>query len=98
MKGQPTKVLIPTKLLRKKSYRRRDKVRQADNTWYSVHQWELPLEHNYSASFDCACNTHPHYLDTVIHGLEIIKVGETIEEEEDKNKFISVFSSQKKAH
>ena len=60
------------------------------------YQWGPLLEHNYSASVDCACNTYSHYLDTVIHCLEMIKVGETTEGEEDKNKFISVFSSQKK--
>ena len=75
-KGQPNKVLS------KQKYRRRDKVRNFDTNRYSVHQWELFLEHKYSSSFDCSCNTYHHYLDTVIHGLEIIiKVGETTEGE-----------------
>ena len=38
---------------------------------------------------------YPHYLDTVIHGLEVIKVGDNTEMDKDierRNDFISVFS------
>ena len=54
------------------------------------------LDHNYSNIFDQSCNQHSHYLDTMIRGLDVIKVGENTETEEDDNNIISVFKKNNK--
>ena len=84
----------PPRVRKKLKYKRKNKLRSDATYWDSIHKWEPLLEHNYSKFFDHACNTYSHYLDTVIHGLEVIKVGEIPETEEDDNTdndIISVF-------
>ena len=51
------------------------------------------MNHNYGEVFDIACSKYPHYLDTVIDGLEVIKVGKEKWNEEDESKFVSVHSN-----
>ena len=43
------------------------------------------MDHDYSELFDHACNHYSHYLDTVIHGLEVLKVCEYPKMEEEEN-------------
>ena len=48
------------------------------------------MERGCSDTFDHYCNLYTHYLDTVLDGLEVIKVGE---ENQDKGDYISIFHS-----
>ena len=50
--------------------------------------WIPLLESTYSGIFDYSCNQYTHYLDTVLNGLEGIRVGE---KEKDNNDYISIF-------
>ena len=49
--------------------------------WASEPTWEHILEQDYSNHFDRCCNHYPHYLDTVLDGLEVIKVKDKRREE-----------------
>lgn len=52
------------------------------------------LEQNYSQFFDTSCSKYPHYLDTVLDGLEVIKVEyDEWEKGEYKANFVSFYSS-----
>ena len=42
----------------------------SDNKWMSL------LDYDYSNLIYELCNKHHHYLDTVIHGLDIVSIGE----------------------
>ena len=55
------------------------------------------MDHDYSGFFDHACNHYSHYLDTVIDGLEVLKVGEKPKTKDDGN-IISVFKKPSMIH
>ena len=50
------------------------------NSWESEHIWTPVLETNFSIIFYKCCKLYPHYLDTVLDGLEIIKTGKNMED------------------
>ena len=65
----------------------------------SEHKWESLLEHDHSAFvFNDACNKYPHYLDTVIYGMEVIQMVEDKEKDDSgyENKFVSLVSPSNK--
>ena len=66
--------------------------------WASVHKWESLLEHDHSAFFNNACNKYPHYLDTAIHGMEVIKMGEDKKNYDDEygNKLVTLLNPSNK--
>ena len=47
--------------------------------WGSEHIWVPLLEQDYSSLFNRACLKYLYYFDTVIHGLEAIRVGGFLE-------------------
>ena len=89
-KGKPS--LGCTHGARKIKYRRRNKPKVPK--WDSEFEWKLLLEHDYSHFFDASCNKYDHQLDTVLDGLNIIKLGEDEwAKKEYEDKFVSTHAS-----
>ena len=59
----------------KKKYERK-RGGQKCTPWASEHIRNPLLEHDHSGFFDFACNTYPHYLDTVRNRLQVIRLGD----------------------
>ena len=73
---------------KKKRYPKfKPKVRKISNSWDSEPCWTSLLENDFSIFFDKCFKLYPHYLDTVLDGLEIIKTGQN---KEDINGIIDI--------
>ena len=88
----------PPRPFGKQTYKRVGiKSRYDSATWMSEYMRESWLEHDSSAFFQYICDKYPHYLDIVMHGMEVIKVGENRwDEDEYESKCVSVFSQNNK--
>ena len=52
--------------------------------WHSERLFTPLLERDFSTFFDKCCTLYPHYLDTVLYGVEIIKAGQNLGDINDR--------------
>ncbi len=59
------------------------KLRKMSNAWHSERVFTPLLGRDFSTFFDKCCTLYPHYLDTVLYCVEIIKAGQNLRDIND---------------